>query len=366
MKDTKPYFAFLFLIFSVQLLIAQNAEPVLAKFEPPDGECLFFVGDNLESIGGLEEYTEGYCDYFDMPTGVSVTTSIMPGTYIGIGGVFKGNDGLETKINWGAGDYCAQSYLEDSDFQYSIISIGLIMAGYEKMIADGHYDDLIRDLGEWIKGAERPVFLRIGYEFDAVQFLKYERKYFLRAWKRIYSIFEEMAIDNVAYVWQSKGYGSNQRTLEKWYPGDEYVDWCAYSYYGNPDHEMLDFARKHNKPVIIADATPVIQDGDLYFKSDLKDPLNAERVWHQWFVPFFETLNDNKDVIKAFSYTNSNWSSYTIWQLYPQFKNVDSRIQMSDFVSENWKKEIEKLHYLKPDAELWDQLNNGRSSKTDG
>jgi hypothetical protein len=37
-----------------------------------------------------------------------------------------------------------------------------------------------------------------------------------------------MDVKNVAYIWQSTGWVTSLDLLEYWYPGDEYVDWCAY------------------------------------------------------------------------------------------------------------------------------------------
>ncbi len=172
-------------------------------------------------------------------------------------------------------------------------------------------------------------------------------------WKRIHSILNDHQVENVALVWQSKGNGSNQKTLEEWYPGDDIVDWVGYSYFGQPDQEMLTFARIHSKPVFIAEATPVRQTDNLYFSSDLKNKELQEIIWEKWFVPFFRTTKDNSDVIKAFSYINSDWSSQPMWIINPVFQKVDSRIQMSKYISEKWKKEMEDLRYINASDKLW-------------
>lgn len=155
-----------------------------------------------------------------------------------------------------------------------------------------------------------------------------------------------MQVNNVALVWQSKGTGSDQKVLEQWYPGDELVDWCGYSYFGQPDQEMLTFARNHNKPVFIAEATPVREMDNLYFNSDLKDDNIDKVIWDEWFEPFFKTIRDNQDVIKAFSYINVDWASQPMWITNPTFQKVDSRIQVSKYVSIKWKEEMEKPLYL--------------------
>jgi len=327
-----------------------------AKFEPADGSCLFFIGQDMEATGGLDNYRNGYCDHFDVPSGFTVYTNFSPGGE-SFGFIGKGNDGIKTIANWGAGDCCAQCYINDEDYKYCIIAIGLSMVDHEKEVSDGHHDYLIRELGKWIKDLNRPVFLRIGYEFDGWEWNHYKKKYYLSAWKRIHSIFNELGANNVAFVWQSKGTGSGQDILEEWYPGDDLVDWCGYSYFGNPDEEMLIFARKHKKPVFIAEATPVFQNGNLFFNTQLTEPEVAKKAWEEWFVPFINTLNKNKDIIKAFSYINVNWTAQPMWINNPTFQKVDSRIQESELISEKWKEEMRKPRYLRPSPDLWNELS---------
>lgn len=327
----------------------------LAKFEPADGDCFFFIGQDMGATGGLAGYTDGYCDYFEVPTGFTVYTNLSPGGE-SYGFISKGNDGIKTTANWGAGDCCAQCYLEDPDYQHSMLSIGLSIVNHEEKIAQGEHDALIEELGEWIKSSNRPVFLRIGYEFDGWGWNNYKKRPYLAAWQRIHDLFTTMDINNVAFVWQSKGTGSGQDVLEEWYPGDELVDWCGYSYFGNPDEEMLVFARKHGKPVFIAEASPVRQTDNLYFDTDLKKEQIAARVWEEWYVPFFNTLHENSDVIKAFAYINTNWPAEPMWINNPTFQQVDSRIQVSKLVSEKWQAEIARPSYLKPSPALLQTL----------
>ncbi|WP_462250326.1 glycosyl hydrolase [Ekhidna sp.] len=316
----------------------------LAKFEPADGSCLVFIGQDTETIGGLANYSDGYCDYFDMPAGITLYSNLSPGIN-SYGYITKGNDGLKETANWGAGDSCAKCHFENEKFNEVMLALGVSMVGHEKAIAKGNHDQLIEDLALWVKGLKRPVFLRLGYEFDGWDWNNYSRKHYLNAWRKVHAVFNELEVGNVAFVWQSKGVGSSQEILEEWYPGDEYVDWCGYSYFGNPDTEMLTFARKHSKPVFIAEASPVRENDGLYFSSLLSNPEEADKLWEQWFIPFFETIDEHSDVIKAFSYINTNWQKQIMWKNNPLFKHVDARIQSSEYVSEKWKTELAKPKY---------------------
>ncbi len=314
------------------------------KFEPKNGKVLVFVGQDLEALGGVKQYKNGYLDHFETPAGITLYSNLSPGdqSYTLL---LEGLDGLKTKANWGAGDTCAQYFIDDEQYNNTMLSIGLSMVNHDKYVAKGKHDKLIIELGEWIKTTKRPVFLRIGYEFDGWDWNHYKKKHFLKVWKRIYKIFRKIKVDNVAFVWQSKGTGSNQKYLEEWYPGDEFVDWCGYSYFNNPDEEMIQFARKHKKPVFIAEACPVLKDDFGNFHADLKK--NPKLIWENWFVPFFETIEKNKDVIKAFSYINVEWKSQMMWGTNDYFKNVDSRIQKSEYITKKWLTEIAKEMYIK-------------------
>lgn len=323
----------------------QEAPLNYAKFEPQNDNTLVFIGQDLAAVGGLDDYSNGYADFFEIPAGVTTYTNLSPGDE-SFGHFNKGLDGLNELANWGAGDSCAQLYIDSDSYKNTAIAIGLSMVNHEKKVARGKHDDLIIKLANWIKKAQRPVFLRIGYEFDGWKWNHYKRKHYLKSWERIHDIFTRLEVDNCAFVWQSKGNGTSLDILEAWYPGDQIVDWCGYSYLGNPDRVMLDFARLHHKPVFIAEATPVRQTDNLFFNTDLKKQDLGKQLWENWYVPFFNTINNNRDVIKAFSYINTDWSSQMMWINNPAFKQVDSRLQVNEYIAKRWKEELQKPTYL--------------------
>ena len=65
----------------------------LAKFEPSGDQVLLFVGQELEAVGGLEQYNDGYLDHFDKPAGWTTYTNINPGED-SFGRIQEGLDGL--------------------------------------------------------------------------------------------------------------------------------------------------------------------------------------------------------------------------------------------------------------------------------
>lgn len=342
-----------------------SAKRRLAKFEPAGDKCIVFVGQSLPAIGGLDEFNDGYMDHFPAPGGFTMYTNLRPGDK-SFGHEYRGIDGVTKTDDWGDGPNNMSLQMADPDFEHMALAIGLELVNHEKALAKGERDEQIKTLGEWIKSlGDRPVFLRIGYEFDGHSWNHYDRDSYIASFKRIRDKFEEMEITNVAYVWQSCGFMSTPQQLEEWYPGDEYVDWVGYSFFNNwRKEQMTEFGRKKGKPVFIAEATPTIgvpgkSDGTT-FPLSLANEAQAKRAWDEWFVPFIKSVNDNKDVVKAISYIHHDWYDRAMWKENPTFKGVDSRLNLSPFIAEKWNEEFSKLRYLKASPDLFKSLHEDK------
>ncbi len=341
-----------------------DKEPVveqkLAKFEPKDGECILFIGQDLVAIGGSDKYSDGYLDHFEAPGGFTMYTNFRPGDE-SFGLKFKGNDGLTTTDNWGAGPSNMQELVENQKLKNSALAIGLELVNHESKVAQGEHDSLIVDLGKWMKAqAPRPIFLRIGYEFDAHEWNHYDSTAYKAAYRRIKDKYDEMQITNVAYVWQSMGWNSTYEDLMTYYPGDEYVDWCSYTHFSRGDQAkpMFKIAREKKKPIFIAEATPMFEDSTGKLPCFIgKHPEQAKKAWDEWFTSFFKVVDDNPDVVKAISYIAMDWPSEPMWQGEDSpFSMIDARLHVNDYVKTNWLKETSKPKYIKATTDLFDYL----------
>ncbi|MEL6534029.1 MAG: glycosyl hydrolase [Bacteroidota bacterium] len=291
---------------------------------------MLIIGQDLGAVGGLDAYPDGYVDNNNqIPAGVTTYTDI------------PNLGGLASRVNYGAGDINAQAYLDDETFNNSAIIIGLYMVGNTAGIIGGFRNNVIRELGQWIKAADRPVFLRIGYEFDG-PWNNYAPADYIAAYQQIVHIMDEEEVTNVAYVWQSAGI--NTANISRWYPGDEYVNWVAYSFFdgGNPGQSIRDFAAQHNKPIMIAEATP---------RMDLKT-VNADAAIRGWFAPLFTQIDGNER-IKALAYINVNWDSQTMWQGQGW---GDSRVEVNEGVQEYWLNRTQQAEWLKASPTLFEEL----------
>jgi Glycosyl hydrolase family 26 len=332
----------------------------LAKFEPAEGKVILFIGQELEAIGGMDNYKDGYFDHFPAPGGfVQYTDFLKQGNSFGF--IHKGLDGLTTLDDWGDGPENMSLTTADPDFKNSCLAIGLdISNGNDSITAMGGHDSLIYRLATWIKTQNsRPVFLRIGYEFDGFDWNHYKKEFYATAFRRIHQKFDSMGITNVAYVWQSKGGGADRKIFDEFYPGDEYVDWVAYSFFtaAEENHPMIQFARDHKKPLFIAEASPVMPDAKGVSKNlDLTKDTDAALAWKEWFTPFFRTVHNNPDVVKAIHYINSPWKTRAMWKNNNFFKNIDARITKNDSIKVWWLKETGQECYLKASDTLFSYL----------
>jgi hypothetical protein len=314
-------------------LFGATAFAQCAKFEPPNGNALLILGQDLGSVGGFSDHNNGYMENVGGPTPGGITTYTD----------FPYLLGLSSVINYGAGDICGQCITDNTNFKNSTLVIGLYLKNELSAINSGQHDDLITQLGNWIKGRSQPVFLRIGYEYDG-PWNGYSPNDYKLAFKRIVDKFRANNITNCAYVWQSSGYTNDTTTLKQWYPGDDYVDWMAYSHfmYTNKGAPEMALARAHHKPLMIAESTP---EGDV---------INSGYSWDKWFGPLFKLIHDNKDVVKALAYINANWNGQSMWA----GQNWgDTRIENSATIKTKWLAEINTSFWLKASPTLFQTLN---------
>lgn len=334
---------------------------ISAKLAPPAGKTLLIVGQDIDAIA---DYTAGV---WQTPAGLT--------TYTGIN-MHRDNPevlaGLETATNYGAGDIHAQHLVDG--YPESALVIGLSIVDRSGLnlerLADGTYDEHIDRLGDFIKASERPVFLRIGYEFDG-QWNRYEPQKYIPAFQHIVDRLRETGVDNFASVWQSASYVGGtfmNRPFTDWYPGDEYVDWMGLSYfiYDKEIHDaFLAFAREHNKPVMVAEAAPQgydIEDLDYSDPSGIGSPRvtkTQEEIWQEWYAPFFEYVHENQDVIRAVAYINVDWNSQAMWT--PGGGNGywgDSRVQANPYILEQWLAEIDSSFWMHGSNKLFNNLND--------
>jgi hypothetical protein len=132
--------------------------------------------------------------------------------------------------------------------------------------------------------------------------------------------------EKVSFVWHSWA-APKVASLKDFYPGDDVVDWVGVSIFkqfypwyntagafsggsGDDLREVLDFAKLHGKPIMIAESAPF--GGILIDKIKLVRYNLAELdVWDLWFQPTLDLIDEYD--IGMWSYINCDWTSQPMW-----------------------------------------------------
>ena len=304
-----------------------------ARFVPPPGKTLLIVG---QTLGGIDEHV------------ASFPRQPLPGGWAAYWGI-PSLDGVNNTFRSESGGRQNHQALVER-FDNTVLQSGLWMVGtwdVAKKAGDGAYDQVVRDFSAWAQAIDRPIYLRIGYEFDGPH-NELDPAEYIRAYRRIVDIMRSEGVENVAFVWHSYAsppYRGNP--VGAWYPGDDYVDWVGISLFGHmysrtPSQALeavFDFARQKRKPVMVAEASPT-------------QGISAGSVgaWDSWFVNLFSLAYARN--IKAISFINEDWERFN----FPGIQWRDARLQNNAQVAAAWFLETSKARYLKQSPDLFEQL----------
>jgi hypothetical protein len=348
------------------------------KFVPPNGQRLVFIGQDIPSVNAYKG-----SNAFQTPSGVT--------TYIN-----DANNGLRNTV--GAANASNNAVQSASENPNSCIAIGYYMVNQTDAIAAGQRDAQIRDLANYISEVNRPVFLRIGYEFDGA-WNAYNQTSYINAFRRIVDIIRQNpnAAKWLVTVWQActspfdDNIDGGRENIAAYYPGDNYVDWAGLSWFLLPNEtsitggtistqsflttELVNFARSHGKPIMIAESTPQGYQLDVNTNCNISNGWDGNpsqgcvtktpaQIWNEWYVPFFNFIYANADV-RAVAYINANWDSQPQWG--PPYGSGywgDTRMETNTTIRTNWRTEMNKATWLHGSNTLFNTLAGGGGGGT--
>ena len=119
-----------------------------------------------------------------------------------------------------------------------------VMLGWNLLnpINPADYDSYIKQTIDYIDSFSIPVFLRFGAEMN-VSNIGDDSEQYIKTFRYVADIAHTKK--NIAVVWSPNDIGGLDKPFEKFYPGDEYVDWIGVSHYvikyfqGLKDHGSL-------------------------------------------------------------------------------------------------------------------------------
>jgi len=173
-------------------------------------------------------------------------------------------------------------------------------------IAVGKYDRHIRSFASAARRTEQTVLLRFAHEMNGDWYPWCEHhdprqtaEAYVSAWRRIHRVFAEAEAKNVQFVW-SVNFEPALR-LDRFYPGDAYVDWIGVDMYNHPHWprspgEMLqpvyEFATARHKRLILTE----VGSAEHFPSTAPREPAGESLSKDQWIEALFTLLVDRQNV----------------------------------------------------------------------
>lgn len=209
---------------------------------------------------------------------------------------------------------------------------------YEDQVGSGSEDRKLRELIAGLRSLDRPVFLRLGYDFNDPN-TGYRPAGYVAAYRRAAREVRDAGLNQVALVWDwspdaeldLEEAGARERDApERWlrfYPGDDAVDWWGLELFSSAGlnstvtARFLDEADKRGFPVMIGESTPRGHDTN-----------EGNLVIEAWFRPYFRLIAKSP-MIKAFCYLDRDWRAYPQWTTWGDAR-IEADPQVLHFVRE--------------------------------
>ncbi len=351
------------------VVVPPNGEQgkIRGKFTAKTGQTMLIIGQDFGSVQG---YTQS--GKFPEIAGITQYTNIYDLA------------GLESSIDYGSGEMNLQKAMDT--YPNSALSIGLYMVedndgkGEDHPngltdIVNGRYDNQITRLANFAKrNAPRPIFLRVGYEFDG-PWNHYDPAKYVRAYNYIVEKMNAQGVTNVAYVWQSAAWGeSDPNAIMNWYPKAEYVDYVGLSFFfydenfnGPMLNKLLQIARDLNKPIMMAEVSCQYYELDqntfhwVNGGASLQGVhMSSEDIWKQyWEDQLLPFVKNNDDVVRCVAYINADWQSQPQWKFPDAGQGFwgDTRIEANSYISQKWNAEITSGFWLNGSSDMLSKLN---------
>jgi len=208
-----------------------------------------------QDLGSIQNYTHDLTTTHPCPFGLMSYTTIK--------NEHGELTGLTSPIDYGSGIEWSSGLI--MKYPGSSLQIGMWLVDQCDLINSGAYDYLLNQLAVYIKlNSGVAFYIRVGYEFDSYE-NHYDPESYKLAFQRIARHFREANATNVALVWHASRFiPRDGLSLDAWYPGNEYVDWCGVSLFQQPydndftyAEQLISFCKAHgHKPVMIAESTP--------------------------------------------------------------------------------------------------------------
>ncbi len=219
------------------------------------------------------------------------------------------------------------------------------------------HDRVLREIGAVIAQFDKPLFVRLGFEFNGA-WNGYTPCVYPIAYRKMVDIFRSAGVTRAAYIWcyEPDGPDDFDAVIDgqaAWYPGDDIVDWFGLDVFksehfvapkaarqrGSSSYarsiRFLEMADERGKPVMLSETAAV----KVYVTSD---PEDGRSDWNSWFSPFFAFMTEHPQ-IKGFLYMNHDYRG-TVYERENAWG--DARIEVNAHILDHYRMELSDPRFI--------------------
>jgi len=218
----------------------------------------------------------------------------------------------------------------------------------------GKTDSQLEQFFTAIEDVGKPVFLRIGWEFNNRE--HFDPKGYREGYRYIVDKMRALGVNNVATLWHASVPDLDQLTgmpilsehpYMDFYPGDDYVDWWSISefaveHFRSPGSvEFYKNAASRGKPVFIGESAPWMGGETIM---SFRDPNNIQESL-DWFEAYF-SLFDEFPHIKGMNVIIIDWQRWNwIWPHIPGGFN-NTRLDLFPELPEQYQRLLQSPRFI--------------------
>jgi hypothetical protein len=183
-------------------------------------------------------------------------------------------------------------------------------------ITNGEWDEYFTQWATAVKANEKPIALRFAQEMNGNWYSWSDGRYgnangdYIRAWRHVHDLFEQVGADNVIWVWSVNRINTlPDKTLDRVYPGDDYVDWVGVSGYYRDENTAPTFDSTFG--ATLAELERVAPSKLVMLTEVGAGTSEQNRI--AWIQSFFAALLEHQEIV-GFNWFN-DFKSGGDWQI---------------------------------------------------
>jgi beta-mannanase len=272
-------------------------------------------------------------------------------------------DLISSFVVWETNDWrWTKTYADIAAANNSILVVTWMANGYTTtQIVSGNADSYLKAYAEGVKSYGKEIWLRPFHEANgdwydwgiAKSGAGNTNQTLIDAWKHVVTIFRDLGVTNVKWVWTTNATNSGSATFTGWFPGDDWVDMVAIDGYNWGDAQSWSSWKSFTEVFTPAYSALSVSKKPLFIAEFSSSEQGGNKA--QWITDMFKDTPVKFPRIFALMWFSQSKSAEADWAVNTSEAALNA---WKEGVAKIEKVKIEKDEYYKPCR------NNSTNKKT--